>query len=143
MVRVAREFENLLLAVRSTVAIQRPVSCERLDFLVDKTKACFAAQKQIHMRGIICQTLIPIVGTIGGMAAFGADASTSLQFSSKAGEFAKAWFDASGYDLQASQKQLDNAAAELTSSTQGQATFLQGLESAMQRHQQILDNAKR
>ncbi len=142
MVRVAREFENLLLAVRSTVATQRPVSCELLDNLVVKTKACFAAQKHTHYVGLACQTLLPGVGFVGGLA-LGADAAKSIQWSSKAGEFAKAWFDASGFDQQATQKQIDNAAAELAASNQGQATFLQGLESAMQRHQQILDNAKR
>ena len=66
MTRVAREFENLLLAVRSSVATQRPVSCELLDNLIVKTKGCFAAQKQILNRGLYAQILLPFVGAIRG-----------------------------------------------------------------------------
>jgi hypothetical protein len=143
MTRVARQFEDLLLAVRSSVATQRPVSCELLDNLIVKTKTCFDAQKRTHNRGLYSQILIPLVGTMVGISIFKAEASTSLQFSGKVGDYAKNWFDAGAFDQQAMQKQIDNATAELTASNQSQATFLQSLESAMQRNQQILDNAKR
>ena len=162
MTRVAREFENLLLAVRSTVSLQRPATCQLLDNLVEKTKQCFAAQKRNQYWGLAFQTIVPTLGLASPLVAKGlsttisgawattvsdalseTDASTRLQWSSKAGDILKTWSDAKGYDYQALQKQIDNASAELSSVNQGQATFLQGLESALQRHQQIHDNAKR
>jgi hypothetical protein len=143
MTRVAREFENLLLAVRSAVSAHRPASCELLDSMTEKSKQCFAAQKQGQYWGLLGQVLIPTVFWGVGTGYMRAEPSTSLQWGSKAGDIFKAWLDAKGLDYQASQKQIDNTSAELAASNQGQATFLQGLETAMQRHQQILDNAKR
>jgi len=162
MTRVAREFENLLLAVRSAVSLQRPATCQFLDNLVEKTKKCFADQKRNQYWGLAFQTVVPVFGLASPLAAKGlsavvsgawaaavsdalakTDASTRLQWSSKAGDILKTWSDAKGYDYQALQKQIDNASAELASVNQGQATFLQGLEGALQRHQQIHENARR
>jgi hypothetical protein len=143
MVRVAREFEDLLLAVRSTVASHRPVSCELLDNLIEKSKTCFASQKRGQYWGLLGQVAAPIIGLGMGTGYFKAEASNSLQWGSKAGDIFKTCLDAKGLDYQALQKQIDNTSNELAASNQGQATFLQGLETAMQRHQQILENAKR
>jgi hypothetical protein len=144
MVRVAREFENLLLAVRSTVATQRPISCELLDNMIVKTKNCFAAQKRTHYWGLVWQTAAPVIGLGVGLTGYrSATPAIGLQWGSKIGDILKTFVDASGYDHQALQKQIDNTSAELAATNQGQATFLQGLETAMQRHQQILENAKR
>jgi hypothetical protein len=142
MTRVAREFENLLLAVRSTVASHRPVSCELLDNLIEKTKNCFAAQKSSQKWGLVWQTAGPVIGLVGSASGY-YTANNGLQWGSKVGDIFKTWIEANGLDNQALQKQIDNTSNELAASNQGQATFLQGLETAMQRHQQILDNAKR
>ena len=160
MTRVAREFENLMLAVRSSVAAHRPATCELLDSMIEKTKQCFAAQKSSHKLGLQSQVGIPLLGLlVPSLIGYGlslhawtqnfgkqlsdSDLSTRLQWSTKTGDFVKSWIDANGYDHQAMQKQIDNTSAELAASNQGQATFLQSLETAMQRHQQILENAKR
>lgn len=162
MTRVAREFENLLLAVRNSISMQRPASCALMDNLVEKTKKCFADQKRIHYWSLAYQTLIPALGLVAPLGASAltsattanwaktindvlakSDASTRLKWSSKIGDFLKALNDAKGFDCQASQKQIDNTTSEMTAVNQAQATFLQSLETAMQRHQQILDNAKR
>ncbi|HEX2579498.1 MAG TPA: hypothetical protein VHK67_03750 [Rhabdochlamydiaceae bacterium] len=142
MTRVAREFENLLLAVRSSVAAQRPATCELLDNLVVKTKDCFAKQKRSQYWGIGLQLALPAMGVAGSYSGRYTP-SNGLQWGSKAGDVVKTLFDAKGFDLQATQKQIDTTSAELAAVNQGQATFLQSLETAMQRHQQIQDNAKR
>lgn len=143
MTRVAREFENLILAVRSSVAANRPATCELLDSMIEKTKNCFAAQSRNQYLGLACQIFSPLMIAGVGISYFKADASKCLEWGSKAGDVFKTALDAYGFDKQALQKQIDNTSAELASSNQGQATFLQSLETAMQRHQQILENAKR
>ena len=162
MTRVAREFENLLLAVRSSTTINRSSLCKLLEDSIDKTKKCFADQKRIQYWGLAYQALVPALGLV---APFGAsalasatnanwpktlsdalaktDASTRLQWGSKIGDFMQTWNNTKGLDCQAQQKQIDNAMAELNTVNGAQTTFLQGLETAMQRHQQIQDNAKR
>ncbi|HEX4840313.1 MAG TPA: hypothetical protein VFU89_07735 [Rhabdochlamydiaceae bacterium] len=142
MTRVAREFENLILAVRSSVAAQRPACCELLDNLIVKTKECFAKQKTSQYWGIFFQVAAPTVGWVGS-ASGRYTAANGIQWGSKLGDVLKTLFDAKGLDHQATQKQIDNVSAEMAAVNQGQATFLQSLENAMQRHQQIQDNAKR
>lgn len=144
MTRVAREFENLILAVRSSVATHRPATCELLDSMIEKTKNCFASQSRNQYLGIIGQAALPLIGLAVGISGYrSATPAGGLQWGSKAGDVFKTFCDAYGFDKQALQKQIDSTSNELASSNQGQATFLQGLETAMQRHQQILENAKR
>jgi len=143
MTRVAREFENLLLAVRSSVAAQRPATCELLDNLIVKTKNCYASLRWNQYLGIGAQVLIPAIALGAGTGYFKAKADVSLQWGSKVADVFKTGIDAYGSNYQATQKQIDHVSAELAAVNQGQATFLQSLETAMQRHQQIQDNAKR
>lgn len=136
MTRVAREFENLILAVRSSVSAQRPATCELLDNLIEKTKDCFTKQQWNKYGGIFFQVAAPAIG--GWYAGI-----NGIQWGSKLGDIIQTGSDAYGLDNQATQKKIDSVFAEMTAVNQGQATFLQSLETALQRLHQNEDNAKR
>ncbi len=161
MARIERAFENLMLDVKRSVSTLRPASYDLLDTLIEKSKRCFAAQKSTHQLGMAYQTWLPLAGLAAPLASYGLtllsskdwinqlhenlnkDASTRFQISSKFSEVLKGRSDAESYDHQALQKQIDNMSAELASAIQAQTVFLQSLETAMQKHQQILESAKR
>ena len=142
MTRVAHEFEDLILAVGRSVAAQRPACCELLDNLIKKTKECFAKQKTSQYLGIGLQIAAPVVGGLGS-ATGRYTAVNGIQWGSKAGDVLKTLFDAKDLDYRAIQKQIDSVSTEMAAVNQNQTTFLQTLETAKQRHQQIQDNAKR
>ncbi len=158
MTRVAREFENLILDVRRSVSTLRPASYDLLDTLIEKSKRCFAAQKSTHQLGMAYQTWIPLAGLAAPLAGMAltpifandwllkfskTDPLTSFQISSKFSEVLKGRADAAIYDHQTLHKQIDNMSSEVASGIQAYTVFLQGLETAMQKHQQLIADAKR